>query len=138
MHYKNNKLEQGLSLIELLLVIAAVSILGILIASFPSAIASINKSRHISIAKDIASREIDVLRKQTYDSLSNGTSLFTDENLPILNQASATYDIEDCQPSVCGNEEEIKQVKVKVAWNELGDDKVVSISTLIGKGGIGQ
>lgn len=137
---KKDHSEKGFSLLELVLVAAAVIFLGFLIMSLPSAMASINRSRHTSIAKDIVSRQIEKLRERTYTNLANGTNTFTDTELSILNQSSATYDITDCPASICPNSEDykLKQVKVLVLWNELGDSKKVEMTTLVAEGGIGQ
>ncbi len=131
---------KGFTLVEVMLAVAAVIFLGFLVMSLPSAISSINRSRHTSIAKDIASRQIEKLREQTYANLANGTSSFTDSDLDSLNQSSASYEIEDCPSSVCTDigVYKLKQVKASVSWNELGDNKKVEMTTLVGEGGIGQ
>ena len=61
--------EKGISLIEVLLVVVAVVILAILISSLPQSIVTIRKSNNISLAKEIASRELDLLRRQSYTNL---------------------------------------------------------------------
>lgn len=137
---RNNKFvhQKGVSLVELVLVTAAVVVLALLIGNLPSSVASINKSRHLSIAREVASKQIESLRKQTYQNLSNGTISFTDAKLSSLSQAAASYEINDCPISLCALSEEAKQVKVRVSWNELGDNKEVELTTIISQGGIGQ
>lgn len=134
LHYN----EKGLSLVEIVLVSAAVVFLGILIVSLVSPVASINKSRHTSVALKIASRQIENLRKQTFENLANGTNSFYDANLSTLPSSSASYEVEDCPISICTVEEKAKQVKVEVSWNESGEVKKVDLVTIVGEGGIGQ
>jgi len=130
--------QAGISLIELILVVAAVAFLVLLLANLPSAIASINKSRHASTARSIVNKQTDYLRKQTYTNLANGTNSFSDTALSSLRSAAGTYKIEDCPPAVCTASEEIKQITVTVSWNEMGDNKSIEVVTLVGKEGLGQ
>ncbi|MFH0937172.1 MAG: hypothetical protein V1808_02680 [Candidatus Daviesbacteria bacterium] len=136
--------ERGVSLIELLLVIAAVVFLVMLIGSLPSSVSSINKSRHSSLARDIASKKIDSLRKQGFSFLDLTTSLegdpFSDPSLTSLPQGSAVYQVLDCPDTICTSspKEQAKEVKVKVSWNESGDNKKVELTTIVASGGITQ
>lgn len=130
--------QAGVSLVEVVLVLAIISALAFLINSFPSALASINKSRHTSIARDIASKKIDTLRKQTYDNLTNGSTAFTDSDLSSLPQSTAVYEINDCPESICDSSETVKEVGVVITWREPGNTEELKITTLVGKGGIGQ
>ncbi len=132
------KNEKGVSLVELVLVVAAVGFLALLVNNLPSSISSINKSRHISLARDIAGKQMDYLRRQSFDNLSIGTEGFFDSGLATLNGASAVYQIDECNPEICTEGEEIKEVKVKISWNESGDNESVELFTIIGKGGLGQ
>lgn len=130
--------ENGFSLIEIILVIIAVFFLALLIANLPSSVSSINKSRHTSIARDIAAKQIDYLRKQPYENLAFGTNSFPDSSLDRLAGAAAAYEIESCPLSICADTELVKQVKVTVTWLESGESKTVELVTLVGQGGIGQ
>lgn len=130
--------DSGVSLVELVLVVAAVGFLALLVNNLPSSISSINKSRHASLARDVASKQIDYLRRQTYENLSLGTVAFSDSGLGNLPESSAVYEVEDCPVEVCTDLEDAKEVKVKVSWNESGDSKFVELVTIIGEGGVGQ
>lgn len=132
------KKERGVSLVELVLVVAAVGFLALLVNNLPSSISSINKSRHASLARDVAGKQIEYLRRQTYTNLSLGTESFYDSGLSNLPGALATYEVEVCSPEICPNQEEVKEVRVKVYWNESGDNKSVELTTIIGEGGLGQ
>lgn len=129
-------MSKGFSLVEILLVVSALFFLGLLVASLPSAISSINKSRHTSLAKEAASRQLNSLRQQGFSNLANGSSGFADSSLSSLNNVTATYEVEDCPVEICTNNEETKKVIVKIAWKELGDDKRVELQTLVSEGGI--
>lgn len=130
--------EKGLSMIELVLVLLVVSFLVLLISNLPSSVNSINKSRHASLAKDIANKELDYLRRQTYTNLANGTDTFTDTSLNGLPGHDATYTIEDCPATVCTSSEAVKKVNVSISWDESGQTKKVELTTLVAEGGVGQ
>lgn len=130
--------EKGVSLIELVLVVIAVAVLAILVASLPASITSIRNSGNTSLAKEIASKELDLLRKTQYDSLPNGNNSFSDSKLSGLLSGAASYEIADCPVSVCTSGELAKQVKVTVGWSESGKTKTVELTTLVSKGGLGQ
>lgn len=130
--------QNGVSLVELVLVVAAVVFLALLVNNLPSSISSINKSRHASLARDIAGKQMDYLRRQTYANLSLGVEAFYDSGLNNLPGTLATYEVEDCPLEVCFDQEEAKEVKVKVSWNESGDSKSVELVTIVGEGGLGQ
>jgi len=124
--------------VELVLVVAAVGFLALLVNNLPSSISSINKSRHISLARDVAGKQMEFLRRQSFENLSNGTETFSAPELNTLNGANALYEINDCPPEICTEGEEAREVKVRITWNESGDNKSVELMTIIGKGGLGQ
>lgn len=132
------KNDQGISLIELILVVVVVGVLALLVASLPSSIQSIRNSGNTSLAREIASKELDSLRKQPFADLSNGTNSFTDTNLSKLPSPTAGYDIEDCPPEICTSGEVAKIIKVKINWIESGNVKELNLSTLVTEGGLGQ
>lgn len=132
------KYERGISLIEIILVVIAVAILAILVASLPQSIQSIRKSGNTSTAREIASKELDILRKQPYVNLVNGINNFTDTNLTKLPSPTATYEIDDCPVEICTLGENIKKIKVKIDWVESSNTKTVELSTLLSEGGLGQ
>lgn len=132
----DNFSQRGVTFIEVLLVMLVLSFLILVINDIPSSIQSINKSRHQSMARDIANKEVETLRKTGYDNLTNGLVNFSDPNLSQLPYATATVDIENCPISVCTLSEKVKIVTVTVSWNESGPIKNVSMTTLIGEGGL--
>lgn len=130
--------EQGVSLVEIVMVIVALGFLILLIANLPSSFNLISRSRHQSLAKDVALRKIDSLRKQGYSNLVDGVNTFVDNDLVTLSSPSASYVISDCVAPVCTNAELAKQISVVVNWNESGDNKKVELSTIVSSGGLGQ
>lgn len=132
------KYEKGISLIELILVVVAVGVLALLVSSLPSSIQSIRHSGNTSLAREIASKELDAFRKQPYANLSNGTNNFTDASLAKLPSPTAEYEIEDCPSEICTSGEEAKTIKVKISWIESGVVKKLELSTLVAEGGLGQ
>lgn len=130
--------EKGISLVEIILVVAVIIALTLLLGTLPSAMSSINKSRQTSLAREIATKEMEYLRNQNYADLVEGSNTFVDVNLNKLPSAQGIYVINACSPAICKLGEDIKEVKVKVLWNEAGDNKNVELSTLVSKGGLGQ
>lgn len=134
----HTKYERGISLIELILVIVAVIVLAFIVSSLPSSIQSIRNSGNTSLAREIASKQLDFFRKQPYSNLSNGTNSFTDASLSKLPFPAAEYEIDDCPTTICTAGEEAKQIKIKITWKESGITKNIELETLIADGGLGQ
>lgn len=130
--------QVGFSLVELLVVIASVGIMILLIANIPSSMNLVNKSKHQSIAREIATKAVEDTRAITYVNLANGVTPIIDPGLDSLPSGSGTKEIKDCDPTVCTNEELIKELEVKVLWKELGKDMEYKIKTLISQGGLEQ
>lgn len=129
--------QEGFSLVEIVLVVLAIGFLGLMIANLPSSISLITQSRHSSTARDIASKEVEFLRNQTYAGIKDqsGQFNFSDPDLGSLPNSWASYDIENC--SSCTTGENVKQVTVTVSWKELGKAKQIQLTTLIGENGVG-
>jgi prepilin-type N-terminal cleavage/methylation domain-containing protein len=132
------KSEKGVSLIELILVIVAVAVLAVLIAALPQSISSIRYSNNESLARQIASKELDFLQKQPYGNLSNGVNDFSDSSLSKLPSGAGNFEIDDCPAEICTNGEDIKKIKVSVNWMESGKTKNVDLFTMVSEGGLGQ
>lgn len=132
------KRQKGVSLIELVLVAAAVGFLALLVANLPPSVAAITRSQHMSVAHDIVSKEIEYLRKQTYANLSNTVNPFTDPALAGLPQSAASYEVGDCPSNICANQEKAKMITVTVSWKEPAGQKNIRLVTIISQGGLGQ
>lgn len=132
------KSEKGVSLVEIVLVVVAVAILALLVSALPQSISSIRRSGNVSLAREIASKQLDFLRKQPYSNLSNGVNNFADSSLSKLPNPTATYEIDDCPLEICTLEEIAKRIKVSINWIESGKTQNTELITIVSEGGLGQ
>lgn len=132
------KNERGVSLIESLLVVVVLGSIVFLISSIPNSLMLVGKSRHVSLAREIAAKQIEDKRTINYANLVNDDSSISDPRLSLLPQGSGTVVISDCDPLVCTNGEHIKQVLVEVLWKDNNKTQTVTLKTMIGEGGINQ
>lgn len=130
--------EKGISLIELILVVAVVGAAVFLMANLPNAIGLIGKSRHLSLAREIAAKAIEDKRNISYINLVNDVSSISDQRISLLPAGTGQSKVEDCDPSICTGSENIKQVTVTINWKEESRDQQISLKTFIGEGGINQ
>ena len=131
-------MQRGSSLVELLLVIVIIASSVFLIANIPNALTLVGKSKHLSLAKEIASKQIEDKRNISYANLVNDESTITDSSISLLPSGSGTVVVEDCDEAVCTNGENIKKVTVIISWKDNRKDQSVVLTTLIGEGGINQ
>lgn len=131
-------LKNGFSLIELLLVIIVIGASVFLLASLPNALNLISKSNHMSLAREIASKQLEDKRSINYINLVNDTSNITDPRLSLLPQASGTVNVDDCEVTICTNSEHIKKITVTINWKDNNKIQTVTLNTFIGEGGINQ
>ena len=127
---------KGISLIEVVLVLFIIGMIILMVSNLPSAFSLVGRGSREGKAKEIVLRKIESLRSQTYTNLANGTSIFTDPELNTLPDSSTQLIISDCPVSVCNNNEQLKQVDVKVSWLEKGQTKDVKVTTFISEGGL--
>lgn len=130
--------ERGFSLIESLLVVIIIGSIVFLIASIPNSLMLITKSRYISLAREVAVKQIEDKRQVSFENLVNDNSPVTDTRLSLLPGGAGTLIIEDCVSSICTNGEAIKQVKVTVSWTVNNKEQKITMETMIGEGGINQ
>ncbi len=128
--------QNGASLIELLLVTMAVGFMVVLIASIPNSIVLIGKSQHLSLAKEIAVKQLAAKRTQTYSNLSNGSTPIQDSRLNLLPSGTGSVTIEDCSPAVCTGSEQVKQITVAINWRDNGKDQNYQVKSMIANGGL--
>ena len=131
--FKNNR---GVSLIEVLLTMAIISIIVFLIASLPNSLLLITKSKHLSLAREIAVTKLDDLKEMPYSNLANGENSISDNRLKLLPSGSGQYSIEDCEVAICSDNEQAKTIKVKIDWRESNKPQSFTMKTLISEGGI--
>lgn len=132
------KLESGFSLIESLLVTVMVGVIVVLMANLPNAMNLVNKSKHSSLAREIASKQIEDKRTIQYANLVNDNSPIVDSRLVLLPEGSGVVIVEDCDPLICTNGEQIKQVTTTVNWKDNNKPQTVTLKTMIGEEGLNQ
>lgn len=130
--------QKGFSLIESILVVVVLGSIAVLMANFPNAMGLINKSRNLSIAREIAAKQIEDRRSIIYSNLVNDASAISDSRISMLPSGGGTVIVEDCDESVCTQGENIKQVTVTVSWKEGDKDQSIEFETFIGEGGLNQ
>lgn len=129
---------KGISLVEIILVVATIGFVVILMANLPNALGLITKSRHISLAKEIATKQIEDKRSISYVNLVNDKIAVSDPRLNLLPAGAGVIEVKDCDPIICTNSEPIKHVKVTVSWNDNQKDQDIMLETFIGEGGLNQ
>jgi len=130
--------RNGVSLIELLLVVTTVGFLIFLVGNIPNSINLVGKAGRQSLAREIASKQIEDKRAIQYVNLANGESSVSDVRLSSLPFASGEVIVSDCDPSICNHEENAKKVMVTITWKESTQTETVTLETLIGEGGLNQ
>ncbi len=135
----------GFSLIELLLVIVVIGTSVFLLANLPNALNLITKSNHMSLAREIASKQLEDKRALSYINLVPDTMNLTSNSEPrmgLLPSSSGTIVVEDCvketYPQYCPNDEHIKLISVTINWKDNNKNQTISLNTFIGEGGINQ
>lgn len=129
---------RGISLIEVLLVVAVVGTAVFLMANLPNAMRLVNKSRHLSLAREIAAKEIEDRRNISYINLVLDTTEIIDSRISLLPSGNGQVIVTDCDPLICTSLEHVKQVTVTLQWKEGNKNQQISLKTFIGEGGINQ
>lgn len=132
------KSDNGVSLIELLLVIVIIATCVILLANLPNALGLVTKSKHVSLAREIAAKQIEDKRSISYANLVNDSSSINDARMSSLPSGAGSVTVSDCDSSVCSLAEHIKKVTVTINWRDGSKDQTINLTTLIGEGGINQ
>lgn len=123
---------------ESLLVIAMVGVMVFLMANIPNAMNLVNKSRHLSLAREIASKQIEDKRNISFANLVNDSAAVSDPRINLLPDGSGTVTVEDCSSQICTRSENVKQVSVTVSWKDNNKNVTITLKTLIGEGGLNQ
>lgn len=129
--------QKGVSLIEILLIITFTGFLVILISSLPNSLNLITKSRHESLAREVASKKIEDERNIQYSNLVNGTTNIVDSRINLLPNGSGTVLVEDCDTqNICKNGENTKQITITVSWKDISKTQTLILKTLISQEGL--
>lgn len=127
---------KGFSLVEILVVIASIGFLVILISSLPNSINLVTKANNVSVAREIIQKEMEGQRSDTYINLSSNS--INDSRLKLLPQGAGEVLVEDCNPTICTEGEDIKEVTISVSWKDGGKDQSVKVKTFISKEGLNE
>lgn len=138
MRISGTRSEGGASLVELLLIIVIIGSCVFLMANLPNAFMLVNKAKHLSLAREIASKQIEDKRTINYTNLVNDTSAINDSRISLLPQGVGSVIIADCDSQVCTNEENVKKITVTVSWKDNNKLQSVTLNTFIAEGGINQ
>lgn len=130
--------QRGVSLIESLLVVVVISSIVFLIANIPNALMLMSKSKHLSLAREIAVKQIEDKRTIQYTNLINDNSPIVDNRLSLLPQGGGTVVVANCPADICTNSEHVKQLTITVNWLDNNKIQTITINTMIGEGGINQ
>ena len=134
--------EKGVSLIESLLVVVIMGMIVFLLANLPNAMMLINKSNHLSLAREIATKQIEDKRAISYANLTldnpSNPPAIVDSRLNLLPDGGGTTLVEDCDGQICTNGEHVKQVSVTVSWKDNNKVQTIKLKTFIAEGGINQ
>lgn len=128
--------QKGFSLIDSILAVVIVSSIVFLLANIPNAISLISKSKHLSIAKEIATKAIEDKRSMNFSNIVNGNNTpLDDARVELLPSGTAFITVADCGITLCPNFEVAKTVSVVINWNEAGKQNKYKIDTLISEEG---
>lgn len=132
----DSKSQSGFSLIEVLLFLLVVLVLVTILLTSASSLAKTRGVRLESIATEIASCEIEQMRKNSFDSIAIGppTDIGApcDQDLSKLPQGTTARRT----VSLYQSDSDIKQVELSVDWTENGANRNIKIDTLISKYGL--
>lgn len=129
---------KGFSLVEILLVIAGIGFLIILMAALPNSVKLITHSKYQSLAREIAAKQIETVREQSYANLALGTQGLSDSRINLLPSGSGVKMVEDCDPQICTQSELVKKVTVTIDWIQEGSNKQARLVTFVSDGGLNQ
>ncbi len=130
--------QRGVSLIESLLVIVAVASIVFLMVNLPNVVNLMNKSNHLSLAREIALKQLEDKRTTSYINLVSGTTTISDTRVNLLPLGAGTVTVADCDPSICTNSEHVKKITVSLSWKDNNKQQNFKIDTFVGEGGLNQ
>lgn len=130
--------QKGISLVEIILVVATIGFIVILMANLPNALGLVGKAKHISLARDIATKQIEDKRDISFVNLVNGTTPISDSRISLLPTGAGIIEVENCKVEICTNSEEVKHIKVTVSWMDNLKEQNIMLETFIGKEGLNQ
>jgi prepilin-type N-terminal cleavage/methylation domain-containing protein len=133
---KENR-QKGFTVIELMI---AIALFGIVMPSIITAILSLNaindRAGDLLYANTIAEGKIESLRSAGYNSLTLGTTDFSSELPPTLdNPRSASYTISSFENDVTSG---VKEIDITISYSSYGKAITQNYKSLISELGIAQ
>lgn len=132
------KPESGASLLESLLVVVVVGMTVVLMANIPNALGLITKSRNLSLAREIAAKQLEDKRAISFANLVLDTTPISDTRISLLPEGAGTVTVTDCDPLVCTNGEHLKKISIILSWKDNNKTQTINLDTFIGEGGLNQ
>lgn len=132
------KPESGVSLLESLLVVVVVGMTVVLMANIPNALGLITKSRNLSLAREIAAKQLEDKRAISFANLVSDTTPVSDTRISLLPEGAGTVTVTDCDPLVCTNGEHLKKISIILSWKDNNKTQTINLDTFIGEGGLNQ
>jgi Tfp pilus assembly protein PilV len=126
---KNLKRQEGMSLIEVLVVLFFIGAMLTLYGAALNTMSLTKKLRYENYAYHIAGKKIEELRQIPVDSLPD-SGIISDAMAQMLPQGSGNFTVSN-YPTLTG----LKEITVTVTWND-GASKQIQLRTLAGTGGI--
>lgn len=127
-------LEAGFTIVELLV---AIAIIGITVGSLTSMFISIRNVQQQTVYADTATRaaqrEIETLRNDNYSSLTPGQTIDFTSQLPSDMPPGSSGSVKVSQPAT-----DLRRVDVTVTYKSDGNQRNITLSSLIGVIGITQ
>jgi len=126
--------NKGFTLVELVATIAVVGIVSLGVANMFYSIQYIQQeSNYLERATRAAQSEVEVLRNNSYNSLTVGQSIDFTDSLPesLPNGSTGTVAVAEPSPG-------LKRIDVTVSYNDGDQQQAVTLSSLIGVIGLSQ
>lgn len=132
--YGKAKIEQGFTLVEMLITIVIMGLAVIVISSLYYHMKEIQlESTHLDLATRAAQTEIEILRNNSYNSLTPGDNIDFTSSLPTGLPHDKKGTVVVSQPTA-----DLRRVDVTVSYTDGSTPQNVELSSTIGVIGIGK
>lgn len=125
--------EEGFSLIEIIISVFLIAILSVILIGTTRSLFARTRQDQQAIASKAATKEIEHLRNLSFLSIASGTSACDAELADkLISNCLITKTVTYYDPPT----NQVKQVKVTISWTYQGQNKSVTMQTLITSGGL--